>query len=107
MNIDENNKIIAEFMGLSIMHNIVYAKETIITHNERMLDHCNISIAKYDSSWDWLIPVVNRIYDNDMYYQYVKETSGQFENKIKIHTLNIKTTYKEVIKFIDWYNKNL
>ena len=40
----EGNKLIAEFMGLSMLHN-----------------QTRLETLKYHSSWDWLMPVVEKI----------------------------------------------
>ena len=71
-----NNKLIAEFMGLS--------------------GRCN---GKYDKSWDWLMPVVEKCYE-----------SGAEENEVGdiTHALldcDIKETYNAVVEFIKEYNK--
>jgi len=66
---------------------------------------------KFHSSWSWLMPIIARIetisYSN-------KNIAGYFEKKTYIHfvngsiytTVDIDGVYKEVIEFINWYNKN-
>lgn len=67
-------------------------------------DECSIKDMKFNTSWDWLIPVIDKIYSLDVYSVYVNTTSGQFENSISINTRFIKNTYVAVIEFIKWYN---
>lgn len=62
-----------------------------------------LDMMKYHSSWDWLIPVINKIYESDEYYKW-KETSGQFEKEVFINTKFIKETWKQIVEFINWYN---
>lgn len=64
--------------------------------------NCSIDNLRYDTSWDWLMPVVNKIYNiysKEPYY--VEEFSNVTELPI---TVSIKEAYEEIIKFIDWYN---
>ena len=50
INILEGNKLIAEFMGLEI-----------ITDGISWFDTNYKSLGNYDSSWDWLMPAVEKI----------------------------------------------
>jgi len=64
--ITENNKLIAEFMGMKPSK--IFGKYSIskdhCTCNEDTPDKAMngfASIAKYNTSWDWLMPVVEKI----------------------------------------------
>jgi hypothetical protein len=101
MNTQENNKMIAEFLG-----------------KDHELNQC-ISAPQYHKSWDWLMPVVEKIectpIDND-------DNSDNFFNvMIEVFECNInggdicicemkdtkrEATYKAVVEFINQYNKN-
>jgi len=49
-----NNKLIAEFMGLVVSDSANYTSEL----------HTNVDVdLKYHTSWDWLMPVVEKIND--------------------------------------------
>lgn len=113
----EGNKLIAEFMGGIYSEN---AKawgfgDARIEHKELVVRgklYKNLVWAKkfekdlkYHSSWDWLIPVINKIYESDWYYKW-KDTSGQFEKEVFINTKFIETTWEQVVEFIKWYNEN-
>lgn len=64
----------------------------------------------YDQSWDWLIPVVETICN-------IKTGSIKLDTKIneywgtttdiRIFRESMEVTYKEVVKFIQWYNENV
>ena len=120
-----DNQLIAEFMGLSVTNNIVNCTENIRSHNERCLSGYNISQARYDSSWDWLMPVVekitsiplldnlnecNYIYfgfdyeDNSHYVNLYHGEDSQINGNSKVN--KIEAVYEAVVKFIKWYNKN-
>jgi hypothetical protein len=114
----EENKLIAEFMGFESFKDMLS-----ILNNGKI----NIAIdiyeqAKYSSSWDWLMPVVEKIrkincYDrgdifnvqfiisNDRieFYQggYTKKESYWYQNN------GIESVYKAVIGCITMYNNEL
>ena len=98
MNTQENNKLIAEFMGYDWVELLVE--------------------PQYHTSWDWLMPVVEKIecttIDND-------DNSDNFFNvMIEVFECNInggdicicksgntkrEATYNAVVEFINQYNK--
>ena len=54
----ENNKLIAEFMGYEVKHGKCYSPK----YNDG-----TIAPMQFDRSWDWLMPVVEKImWDNDI-----------------------------------------
>ena len=71
-----DNKLIAEFMGLS--------------------GKCN---GKYDKSWDWLMPVVQKCFDT----QEPSEGQYYFINE-SLLTMDIEVVYDRVVEFIKQYN---
>ena len=103
--IKENNKLIAEFMGGHVVDEIFICNESTESHNERCLHHYNISQAKYHSSWDWLMPVVEKCYSMDEYFKYKEETERQFyPSGIELST-KIESVWLACVEFIKWYNK--
>tara|TARA_R110000772_G_scaffold199569_1_gene310167 strand:- start:85 stop:405 length:321 start_codon:yes stop_codon:yes gene_type:complete len=103
MNTQENNKLIAEFMGM-IRHDQDEGCMIQMTHqgNKVVL----VSSMKYHSSWDWLMPVV------DKYYAVLEGMIGESEWdwRVKLHEqlldINLDELYKVVVEFINEYNKN-
>lgn len=73
----KDNKLIAEFMGVDQV-DIDYA---INEHGQ----------LKYHSSWDWLMPVVEKIYSLDADIDFFR-------------VVNLEATYKSVVEFIKEYN---
>lgn len=94
----DNNILIAKFIGRrgKINKNLYWV-------NVPSIKWVSDKEMKFHSSWDWLIPVINKIYDSDWYYKW-KETFGQFKKEIFINTEFIKETWKDVVEFIKWYN---
>jgi len=71
--------------------------------------HGGPDMMKYHSSWDWLMPVVEKISKD--YSWYCSNESGKWQIIIDIASINIvaedlfEVTYKVCIDFIEWYNK--
>ena len=90
----EGNKLIAEF---------VQFKQYGFDGSE-YLDEDNLL---YHSSWDWLIPVVNKILNMINTEFDVSFSSSQNSIKSALLRLDIDYLFVEVVKFIKLYNKNL
>jgi hypothetical protein len=124
--INKNNILIAEFMGTRVFNNIVICFEGTLTHNERCLHGYNIAQAEYNMSWDWLIPVVEKIESiEDNYHGHfgvhivsnsctIQATNFRSDKQIldPPHYFNcvtldskLESTYLMAIRFITWYNK--
>ena len=90
MKAQENNKIIAEFMGLSIKEGVCY-----YTDEDDMFP-MGIEVEEpyipYDEDWNWLMPVIIKMADarEDTHYKLYK---------------TIDEAYEEVVEFINEYNK--
>lgn len=100
-----DNELIAEFMGDEAM----------------WFKHGKTKIRLYDTSWDWLMPVVEKIetlrYDTGICGVVINGEklteviiSPQVKNdKIEVHYRTgepkIICTYKAVVAFIKWYNE--
>lgn len=90
ISIRNSNKLVALFMNYKSIDNLLDTTE-----------------LKYHISWDWLIPVINKIYDLSEYYIYKYETQTFYsEGGIEINTKYIEETYKDVVEFIEWFNSN-
>ena len=127
MNTLENNKLIAEFMGFKkaivrntkgisydydLPNNFELIKETETTIESEWCeilleqDYCMIEDLKFHSDWNWLIQVVDKIYEMDLYYdRYIDYNSSMISNgKINLGT-RINRVYEQVVEFIKWYNE--
>ncbi|KKN20939.1 hypothetical protein LCGC14_0930500 [marine sediment metagenome] len=134
----KNNKLIAEFMGYRDGHAPCFFTNPYKctcdyhkTHGEYDDDDEEDDEPKYNSSWDWLMPVVEKIEKlgvstNIHYYSGVKvseftmdipkrlsiEGHGssflgykmEYGNSNNSKQTKIEAVYEIVIKFIKWYN---
>lgn len=85
---EENNKLIAEFMDIGPDKLAVFSPQ-----------------YRYHISWDWLVSVLHKIGEildkNDYIY---KKAYAYFSNN-NLTELNIEDAYEEVVNFIIWYNR--
>lgn len=91
-----NNKLIAEFMGIKL------------TENGLAWDYINNPIPSYHTSWDWLMPVVQKIESLGYVFtiQGGKAEYGEMISKTQsfIAEDKLSSTYKAVVEFIKQYN---
>lgn len=97
----KGNKLIAEYMGACYYHDKGVWRDAKSSMRDR-LDHCQKDDLKFHSSWDWLMPVVEKAYD------LADENTKQFKG-LSIFEYGIATPIKDVwlavVEFINWYNK--
>ncbi len=111
----ENNKLIAEFMGLvkSSYRNMYWTEKSKEGFGEGELVN-----LLYHTSWDWLMPVVDRIegiIDEHGCAKYNVRVEQSWVDIIDNHTSDEivkvdgdnrrEATYKAVVEFIKWYNE--
>lgn len=94
---DKNNKIVQKYEDIWLpIHGICNWSTTEIGNGK---------ILHYHDSWDWLIPVIDKIYSMNEYSSFKKYTCSMLdEGGIFINTKFITETYKQVVDFIKWYN---
>jgi hypothetical protein len=127
MEYDEMNKLIGLFMGYQILHK-KYQTQTWCSSNESTWDFsegfivCDINGHEVDdndnepyfyiedlpfkNSWDWLMPVVKKIYDFKDIDKY-KESDGWYAYyglETFLFSVDIESVYLKCVEFIIWYN---
>jgi len=90
----KGNKLIAEFIGAKIIPNQGDAKVEHFVFDDR-ITLC-IWDLKYNTSWDWLIPVAKKCIAS-----YHDNRQDIFE---ALHKCDIEKLYKAIVEFIEWYN---
>ena len=82
-----SNKLIAEFMGVETTDGLVFQDTNTKEFHS----------IKYHTSWDWLMPVVNKCYTSNMQHPNDDITQGLID-------VDIKATYQAVVEFIQEHN---
>ena len=90
-NLEKDNILIAEFMGVPQGTHTHFMVEPF--HLESYADAEDL---KYDISWDWLMPVVQKCFDL---------TDGRYDGDMEyimhhLQVANKNSTYREVVEFI-------
>ena len=112
----KDNKLIAEFMELPFKmrdeETKLYYKVCEIPyplqreHLESTYEEINL---KYHTSWDWLMPVVEKMNTTELCDEYDKSLDYlEWLSHSTTHLVNmdINATYNAVVEFINRYNKN-
>lgn len=112
----EGNKLIAEFLGY------VYVPYTAghsgrpcgwIIKNYKLVDRKvpKLFLGRttkdllYHKSWDWLMPVVEKINFLDHLNLWDKHNIDKFNLTESIANVDIERTYELIVEFIEWYNE--
>ena len=110
----ENNKLIAEFMGRKgKVNNHLY---WVNIPNSKWV---SLEEMKFHSSWDWLMPVVEKIetfiFEDDEYYNfhilggcsvYVISSHGNELIYSDKEQSKLECLWIAVVEFIKWYNND-
>lgn len=124
--ITERNGLIAEFMGLKPNETAMIWGRYSISHNHHTCTEDTVekalngfaSIAKFHASWDWLMPVVEKIesliFPDDEYFNfhilggccvYIISSHGDEFICSDRGQSKIECVYSAVVEFIQWYNQ--
>jgi len=82
---NQNNTTIAEYMGATFYEGVwrVDSSKCSVAH---ILDNCQDDELKFDSSWDWLMPVVEKLesegYEMDICENFVEVSYGPDETYV-------------------------
>ncbi len=87
----KDNKLIAEFMGWNTTD-----CDEIFTEPAGMMERYTTAEMEFQTSWDWLMPVIENI--DHLQYESVKGIEDA------LSTRHIGDTHKAVVEFIKTYN---
>jgi len=100
-----DNKLIAEFMG----YKVVYKPKVVNGENffeyideNGKYTYCN-SLLRYNGSWDWLMPVVEKYYNE---LEHIEDDDFFWRSRLheQLLDINLAGTYQAVIDFIAYHN---
>ena len=106
--ITENNKLIAEFMGL-MSQSLSNDGQFPVFEDPYSGEYVESIELSYNESWDWLMPVVEKILtDPDIAYLCQGGEGDKYYEDLHdaVWSINIEEVYKAVVAFINWYNEN-
>ena len=124
----EGNKLIAEFMDIKLNSRwddaIDYVSKYVYDFNDEYYDGSTPLNFGFHESYDWLMPVVEKITTKDNYSVNIHYGTGATDSFAwcTFHTGNAQITsddintdeqslvtaiWKSVIDFIKWYNKHI
>lgn len=107
MNTTENNKLIAEFMGL--------VKSSVVDKYWTKKDSEGIGFGQlkeliYDTDWNWLMQVVEKINDYNnvvkIHENHVKIVNNE-RGDVLVDVVSgsmLEAVYNACVEFIKWYN---
>jgi len=93
----KDNKLIAEFMGLRTNSYGDYNIDKDVMGFDMIV--CSLADTKFHTSWDWLMPVVEKIED------YLSDNVGKvgyFDDGLVSNDIEVR--YQAVVEFIKQYN---
>lgn len=107
MNTEENNKTIAEVIKTQQNNKMIAEFMEVVFHDDENqyynADGLHIgNTLQYHESWNWLMPVVEKILD----ISFQDENDAEDFYSIRDCIPDINHTYKAIVEFINKYNKN-
>lgn len=106
--IEEKNRIIAEFMGGKDQSKLIGGMNEILFESpsyggsKPSRIYTPFANLKYHTSWDWLMPVVEAIYNIGLDEQNTNEIGDVTHSLLDV---NIHALHNAVVKFIEMYNQ--
>lgn len=92
----EGNKLIAEFMKVSVSDYTSYEEEGRKCYTENDLE--------YHSSWDWLMPVVEKCLIGEAECNEPVLITNIYD---ALTSISITGTFVAVVEYIKWYNNQI
>jgi len=109
---EENNKLIAEFMGWKIGHpellELRWSNEWFYGRDKRTTK----GFLHFNSDWNWLMEVVQKITDLnnvvEIHDNHVRVVSNERNNALidVVEGSMLEATYNACVEFIKLYNQN-
>ena len=98
----ENNKIIAEFMGIA---DEIETGATSLIQIEGITGYYKNDNLKFHTDWNWLMEAIEKCLIGEAEHDDEKANKAISEIYKSLCNINISATYKSVVEFIKWYNE--
>ena len=99
----DTNKIIAEFMGAEKTHIQSVGDIYCPVPSKNGSEYADK--LQYHKSWDWLMTVIEKILDITFSDDETEISNSEYFYDIRDCVPNINHTYRSIVEFIKWYNK--
>lgn len=100
----DSNTLIAEFMGKTVYP--IKGTPEFKKWKGELCDY-DLSEIKYHISWDWLMPVIQKIRELSVWDDDINSYGFQFDQVLFNYIdSEISTVYADCVKFIEWHNQN-
>lgn len=116
MTTEEDNKLIADFMGLRHVDDDKYMKNLreMRVNGIFFEQGYMTSELRYYSDWNWLMTVVDKIESLNFSVEMNRQEEGDYQclivkKEIIVQTFSsnkMESVYQAVVKFIKWYEQN-
>ena len=103
-----NDEILADFIGVRVKNSSISQQWSFIFCDGY---YPSISLMKFHKSWDWLKPIIDKIwklrYESDL--SKIERTRAEIDDQFgKILNTpiwaDIRQVYKDCLTFVKWYN---
>jgi hypothetical protein len=110
---EDNNKIITEFMGFTFEKNLGWYDNDMLMEQivyDQQNGNCFDKLL-FDTDWNWLMGVVEKIESLGYYVKILKSTCVILDVEercivIELNTLTkIEVVYNACVEFIKWHNE--
>jgi hypothetical protein len=105
---EESNSLIAAFMGFDKIADDKWVAHYVTGLLDPYFGQFRAVHFRFDSSWEWLMPVVDKI---EIYASFTISSCsawialGNHQEIVSVDGIsNLDATYKAVVEFIKWYN---
>ena len=104
--VTKGQNVISECDGVDTYDDVYEQREVVTLTDPEIWVNFRVDVLPYHKEWNWLIPVLNKIYESAEYCTYKDLHARQFwDGGIEINTKFIEETWMQVAQYLDWYNE--
>jgi hypothetical protein len=99
----EGNKLIADFIGLKWHENGTISNYLSVLNMRMGMD--TVDDLKFHTSFDWLMPVVEKIKMQDEWRWDYPNRSEYYDLQRALSSIDLLSLWQATVNFIKWYNQ--